>query len=108
MIHTIIRNLISNAVKFTNPFGNILVSAQQSEGHIIVYVDDNGIGIKKEQLNQLFSIDNNSSKPGTQNEKGTGLGLLLCDEFVKIHKGTLGVDSEEGKGSQFYFTIPVN
>lgn len=108
MIHTIIRNLISNAVKFTNPFGNILVSAQQSEGHIIVHVDDNGIGIKKEQLNQLFTIDNNSSKPGTQNEKGTGLGLLLCDEFVKIHKGTLGVDSEEGKGSQFYFTIPVN
>ena len=107
MIHTTLRNLISNAIKFTKPFGNIKISASQSEGHIIVHVDDNGIGIKKEHMDNLFSMDNNYSQPGTQNETGTGLGLILCNEFIKIHSGKMGVESEEGKGSRFYFTIPL-
>ncbi|MEE4197827.1 MAG: PAS domain-containing sensor histidine kinase [Bacteroidales bacterium] len=108
MIHTVLRNLVSNAVKFTKPFGNIRISASQSEGQVVVQVDDNGIGIQKDHLEELFNIDSNCSKPGTRDEKGTGLGLLLCDEFIKMHQGKIGAESEIGKGSRFYISLPIN
>ncbi|MFP4025355.1 MAG: ATP-binding protein [Thiohalospira sp.] len=107
MIHAVLRNLISNAVKFTHRGGEIKISAEQKNDNIIVSVEDNGMGIKKENMNKLFRLESNYSLPGTQNEKGTGLGLLLCKEFIKIHGGNIDFESEEGKGSRFYFTLSI-
>jgi signal transduction histidine kinase len=72
----------------------------------LVTVSDNGVGIKQETIEKLFRIDQNSSTMGTQNEKGTGLGLLLCKEFIEKHSGKIWVESDPGKGSKFHFTIP--
>jgi len=106
MIGTILRNLISNAIKFTNPGGEIVISAEQKEDELMVTVSDNGVGIKKEAIDKLFRIDVNYATMGTQNEKGTGLGLILCKEFILKHSGKIWVESEPGKGSKFCFTIP--
>ncbi len=106
MISTILRNLISNAIKFTNYGGAIVISAEQNPDRLLVTVKDNGIGIKKESIDKLFRIEENTTTIGTQNEKGSGLGLLLCKEFVLKHNGKIWVESEWGKGSEFYFTIP--
>ncbi len=106
MINTILRNLISNAIKFTNPGGKIVISMQQKLDETVVAVCDNGIGIKKGTIGKMFRIEESLSKLGTQNEKGTGLGLLLCKEFVEKHGGKIWVESEPGKGSTFYFSIP--
>ena len=106
MISTILRNLISNAIKFTNPGGAIVISAEQNSDRLLVTVSDNGIGIKKEAIGKLFRIEESSSTIGTQDEKGTGLGLLLCKEFILKHNGKIWVESEWGKGSKFHFTIP--
>jgi len=106
MIATILRNLISNAIKFTYPGGKIIISAKQKKVGLLVTVSDNGVGIKKEAIEMLFRIDKSYSTSGTQNEMGTGLGLLLCKEFITKHGGKIGVKSEHGKGSTFYFTIP--
>mgnify|MGYP001269053989 CR=1 FL=1 len=106
MFKTVIRNLISNAIKYTRVGGKILISLRESFNHIEMSVVDNGIGIKKEQLEQLFRIEQNQSTRGTQNEKGTGLGLILCKEFVERHGGKIWVESEPGKGSCFLFTVP--
>jgi signal transduction histidine kinase len=107
MISTILRNLISNAIKFTFPGGKVVISAEQKKNEIEITVIDNGIGIKKEVIRKLFHIDESYSTTGTQNEMGTGLGLLLCKEFIEKHGGKIGVESEEGKGSTFCFTIPI-
>ncbi|MCK4979401.1 MAG: tetratricopeptide repeat-containing sensor histidine kinase, partial [Candidatus Delongbacteria bacterium] len=107
MLKTIMRNLITNAIKFTNINGKITVSAMKYRGKTIVSVQDNGIGIKKKDQNKLFSIDKHYVSIGTSNEKGTGLGLLLCEEFVKKHKGKIWVESKFGKGSKFIFSIPA-
>ncbi len=106
MISTILRNLISNAVKFSNPGGRIIVSSVQDADWITVAVSDNGIGIKQEIKEKLFRIDESYSTPGTQNEQGTGLGLILCKELTEKHGGTIRVESEPGKGSAFYMMIP--
>lgn len=106
MISTVLRNLISNAIKFTKPGGEILIQTQQITGELIVAVIDNGIGVDKENLEKLFMIEGNHSTKGTNNEDGTGLGLILCKEFILKHSGKIWVDSEPGKGSKFYFTIP--
>lgn len=108
MITTVLRNLISNAIKFTNPGGSIVIQAEQLGHELKVSVTDNGIGIERENLNKLFRIDESYSVPGTQNEQGTGLGLLLCKEFINLHKGKIWAESEPGKGSSFYFTVPKN
>ncbi len=108
MISTVFRNLISNAIKFTNPGGNIVVSVELKKHEMIAAVSDSGIGIKKASIEKLFRIDESYSTAGTQNEKGTGLGLILCKEFVEKHGGKIRVESEMGKGTVFYFTIPVN
>lgn len=105
MMSAVLRNLISNAIKFTRSGGEIIISAEEKEG-LTVSVIDNGIGIPKDRIEQLFRIDENYSTSGTQNEKGTGLGLILCKEFIEKHGGKIWVESEEGKGSIFYFTIP--
>ena len=108
MISTIIRNLISNAIKFTTPGGKIILSADMSLNEAVVSVNDTGLGISKSSIEKLFSIDENFSTRGTQNEQGTGLGLILCKEFIEKHRGRIWVESEPGKGSTFYFAIPNN
>jgi signal transduction histidine kinase len=110
MIGTVIRNLISNAVKFTNPGGEVKITAiPASTGNSIeITVSDNGIGIKEENIAGLFRIDVQKKTRGTAKEKGTGLGLLLCKEFIEKNKGSIKVVSTPGKGSDFTFTLPVN
>lgn len=106
MISTIMRNLISNAVKFSKPGGKIKISVEENENRLTVKVTDMGVGISKERQEKLFRMDENNSTPGTMNEKGTGLGLILCKEFVEKHGGQIWVESELGKGSAFCFILP--
>jgi len=106
MISTVLRNIISNAIKFTNVGGEIIISTELKQNETIISVRDNGIGLNKKQIEKLFRVDESYSTPGTQNEKGTGLGLILCKEFVEKHKGKISVETELGKGSKFMFTIP--
>ena len=106
MVSTILRNLISNAIKFSYPGGEISVSVTKNINGLDVAVSDTGIGIPKEIIGKLFQVDQNITTPGTQNEQGTGLGLILCKEFIEKHGGKIGVESEPGKGSKFYFNIP--
>lgn len=106
MINAILRNLISNAVKFTHPGGMIQISAEQQPDDWMISVNDNGVGIRKNDIEKLFKMEETHSTYGTQNEVGTGLGLLLAKEFVTKHGGKIWVESEAGKGSTFFFTIP--
>jgi PAS domain S-box-containing protein len=106
MLSTVLRNLISNALKFTNQGGKIVVEAVAQGAYVEVSVKDNGIGIDEEHKPNLFRIDKKTTTKGTNNEKGTGLGLVLCQEFVQRHKGEIRVESKKGEGSTFYFTIP--
>jgi PAS domain S-box-containing protein len=108
MISTILRNLLSNAIKFTNPGGNIIVSCKNTENEVLVIVNDNGVGIEDEILQKLFHIENSLSTPGTGGEEGTGLGLLICYEFVMKHGGRIWVDSIPGISTSFSFTLPFN
>jgi signal transduction histidine kinase len=103
---TIMRNLISNAIKFTKNEGKINVSAVQNKIETIVSVSDNGIGIDQTKLESLFIFSQFESSPGTANEKGTGLGLLLCKDLVEKQGGSIWVVSEPAKGSNFSFSIP--
>ncbi len=105
MISTVLRNLISNAIKFTPIGGKVKISAENSGGEVLVQISDNGIGIPKDSVNKLFRMDESYSTTGTNDEKGTGLGLILCNEFIDKHGGKIGVDSKLGEGSTFYFTL---
>ena len=107
MLATVMRNLLSNAIKFTHAKGSITVSVKKTSESILVSISDTGMGIPESAIANLFNIDNNYSKRGTQNEQGTGLGLVLCKEFIQNHGGKIWVESELGKGSNFIFTIPV-
>lgn len=107
MLKSILRNLVSNAIKFTGDGGIIKVNAEKSDRRVVVCVSDNGIGIEPEKRIQLFGISHIISTRGTENEAGTGLGLMLCKEFVSVHGGKIWVDSEPGKGSAFYFSLPL-
>ncbi|MBS1576066.1 MAG: HAMP domain-containing histidine kinase [Bacteroidetes bacterium] len=104
MINLVLRNLISNAIKFTPEEGRIFISATERKGAVEIEVKDTGIGISKENLEKLFREFYTSN--GTSNESGTGLGLMLCKEFLAKNEGTIVVKSEEGKGSVFTFTLP--
>lgn len=106
MINTIFRNLIANSIKFTPNNGSITLNIEEKPDHFIFFVQDTGVGIKKERINDLFRIDKNNSTLGTNNEKGTGLGLIICKEFVEYHKGNIWVESELGNWTKFSFTIP--
>ncbi len=107
MASTILRNLISNAIKFSMPNGKIEISAEQKKNELLLSFTDNGIGISKTDINKLFRIEESFSTIGTRNEKGTGLGLILCKEFAEKHGGKIWVESELGKGSTFYFSLPI-
>jgi PAS domain S-box-containing protein len=107
MIDTVIRNLISNAIKFTPMQGIISISAYKTDAFAIITVKDNGIGIAKENIEKLFKIDTKFVNIGTANERGTGLGLILCKEFVEKHGGKIWVESELGAGSSFKFSLPL-
>jgi PAS domain S-box-containing protein len=106
MIDTIIRNFVSNSIKFTRPGGMITIKSIINGDNAEVSVTDTGIGISPEEQKNLFHIDEQTSRDGTANEKGTGLGLILCKEFIEKNNGVLWVESEEGKGSRFSFTVP--
>ena len=108
MLKTVLRNLISNAIKFTKSGGHISVFAILKQDHVEITISDDGIGMNKEKLKGLFNISSNTTTVGTANEKGSGLGLVLCKEFVEKHKGEIWVESKEGKGSDFKFTLPLN
>ena len=105
MISTVLRNLISNAIKFSHKGGEINISVKKSEKEILISVTDNGIGIEPERITNLFHINKSISTPGTNNEHGTGLGLILCKEFVDKHNGKIWAESKQGKGTVFYFTL---
>lgn len=106
MLQAIVRNLIANAIKFCKPGGNIEVFSIPRENYIEIGIKDDGVGIPAEMKNKLFGSEETSSSTGTAHEKGTGLGLLICREFVDKHGGRIWVDSEPGEGSCFYFTLP--
>lgn len=108
MLQIILRNLISNAIKFTYSNGKIDVQAIKTPTKIEITISDNGMGIKEEVKNKLFELDSNITTVGTKKEKGSGLGLILCDELVKKHGGRIWVETELGKGSDFKFTLPFD
>ncbi|MGA2297276.1 MAG: tetratricopeptide repeat protein [FCB group bacterium] len=106
MVNTILRNLISNAIKFTDDFGMVKISTDINCNFVQISVSDTGIGISEEDLQKLFRIDVQHTTIGTSKEKGTGLGLILCKEFVDRHGGEILVDSKEGEGTTFKITLP--
>jgi PAS domain S-box-containing protein len=106
MLRTIMRNVLSNAIKFTKPKGKVLTEVSKTkQGKVLFTVKDSGIGMPPEMTSKLFDVAENVSRPGTDDEPSSGLGLILCKEFVDKHGGNIWVESEEGKGSTFYFTI---
>lgn len=108
MLNTILRNLISNAIKFTRAGGTISIDSEQQNSDLLISVSDNGVGIPPEVLTHLFDDSPMQSLHGTANEKGTGFGLLLCKKFVAQHGGKIWAESVVGQGSVFRFTLPVN
>ena len=107
MLTSILNNLITNALKFTNIKGKVNLSAVLSENDIKITIEDNGVGMDEETKNKIFDLSTNQSTEGTAGEMGTGLGLVLCKEFVEKHNGKIWIESELGKGSRFIFTLPV-
>jgi signal transduction histidine kinase len=112
MVLTILRNLVSNAIKFTHPGGEILISTHCTTSECEVRVFDNGVGIKKEAIEKLFHIHTSYSTMGTNDEVGTGLGLILCKDFVDKHRGKIWIESERGSKTErgstiFHFTVPL-
>ncbi len=107
MARTIIRNLISNAIKYTKQGGYININSHSNKNFCEISISDNGIGISEKNISKIFKIDESFSTTGTEREKGTGLGLILCKEFVEKNRGKLWVKSEPDKGSTFTFTLPL-
>lgn len=105
-ISTVIRNLITNAIKFTPREGNILVSLTSTDERVFVSIKDSGIGIEKEKVDKLFRLDNRKTTPGTESEKGTGLGLIICKEFIDKNHGSISVSSIIGQGTEFIIKLP--
>jgi signal transduction histidine kinase len=107
MLDTVVRNLISNAIKFTQESGTVRITAKQIEDNVVeISVADTGIGIKPEGLNKMFQVNIGRTR-GTASEKGQGLGLVLCKELIEKCGGLIGVESEVGKGSRFYVCLPI-
>jgi len=106
MINTVIRNLITNALKYSRNGEEVRISSKDTGDFLEISVSDKGIGIKPENIGKLFRIDIHHTTKGTANEQGTGLGLILCKEFVEKHNGKIWVESELGKGATFRFTLP--
>lgn len=107
MIKTVLRNLVSNAIKFSNPASEVNVNIAEEEGQLLISVVDHGEGISQENQDKLFKADSHFTSFGTDNEEGSGLGLLLCKEFVTRNGGKIWFESKEGEGSTFCFNIPT-
>jgi two-component system sensor histidine kinase/response regulator len=106
MLNTVLRNLLSNALKFTPTGGKVTLRASRKENAVVVAVQDTGTGIGKDDVDKLFRIDVKYRSAGTNNESGTGLGLILCKEFIQYHGGRIWVESRLHEGSTFYFSLP--
>jgi len=106
MIKTVLRNLVSNAIKYTAPDGVVSIATDDSDKNVAIVVKDDGVGMTQETIEKLFHLDQGYTTRGTANEKGTGLGLILCKEFIEKNGGVLHVESERGLGSIFHFTLP--
>ncbi|MBI9041442.1 PAS domain-containing sensor histidine kinase [Lutibacter sp.] len=107
MLTIILQNLISNAIKFTKIGGQIIIKEKLVQNEVKITISDNGIGMKKKQLKKLFRLTKSNTTLGTENEKGSGLGLVLCKEFVEKNDGIIWAKSSIGKGSDFNFTLPI-
>ncbi|MBI1769427.1 MAG: tetratricopeptide repeat-containing sensor histidine kinase [Bacteroidetes bacterium] len=105
-INTVVRNLLSNAIKFTPEGGKITLNAEANGSHYSISVTDTGVGMSAAAMQKLFKLGTKHSTLGTAKEAGTGLGLILCKDFIEKNGGTIGVESKEGVGSKFYFTVP--
>ena len=105
MIQTVLRNLISNAIKYTYEEGTVTISAKETHEKIIISVEDTGVGIDQNNINLLFKASRGSISRGTHNETGTGFGLILCKEIIDIHKEQIWVESKPGKGTTFSFSV---
>jgi len=108
MIYSVIQNLITNAIKFTNNSGNIIIEQKENDGNIEISISDDGVGIKKIYIPRLFLVDETISTNGTNEEKGTGLGLILCKEFIEKNGGNIQIESVINKGTSVSFTLPAN
>lgn len=106
MLNSILRNILSNAIKFTPKLGQIAITAQQDKNKIKISIQDTGVGMNEETRSKIFDNYELESQPGTDNEKGTGLGMILCKEFVQKHEGEIWVESEINKGTTFHFSLP--
>jgi signal transduction histidine kinase len=106
MLKTILRNIVSNAIKFTAANGEVVLSATEMNDYVEVSIKDSGKGMTKDNADKLFKIDTNYITRGTEEEEGTGLGLILCKEFIEKHQGKIWVESELDRGSTFKFTLP--
>ncbi len=108
MVTTVIQNILSNALKFSNEGDNIsIVISHNKGGFVKVEIKDSGIGMSDEVINKLFKVEENYSSVGTAGEKGTGIGLIICKDLIQRNKGKIGVESELGKGSTFWFLLPI-
>ena len=106
ILNAILRNLISNSIKYSNTGGTITISAQKLNSDVLVSVRDNGVGMDSATKNTLFNLDETTSRQGTNKETGTGLGLTICKDLISSIGGKIWVESEIGKGSCFFFSIP--
>jgi signal transduction histidine kinase len=108
MIQTIVRNLLSNAIKFSHRGGSVIIKTTINDGNNAnISIIDFGVGIEKSSLVKIFDISNSIGKPGTENEKSTGLGLILVKDFIEKNKGTITIDSQVGSGTTVSFTLPI-
>ena len=108
MANTVIQNIVANSIKFTNKGGEINIYSQIMKNEFLISISDNGIGIKKEIIDSIFTINKEKKQKGTANESGTGLGLVICKEFVEKMGGKIWVESQLGKGTTFFFTLKNN
>ena len=106
MLRIVLRNLVINAIKFTQTGGEITIGVKRKDDTAIISIKDNGIGIPPEKQSEIFSLKTNSTY-GTNEEKGMGLGLMLCKEFVEYQNGRIWFESEVGKGSTFFISLPL-
>jgi two-component system sensor histidine kinase/response regulator len=107
MFSVVVRNLTTNAIKYTSAQGEITLASELKDNMLVISVKDTGTGMPQDVQDKLFKLAETKSKRGTNNESGTGLGLVLCDDFVKINGGNIWFTSKQGEGSTFFFSIPL-